>query len=74
MSAASNMRFVATKSVGEVGAILLRPGNARGLLVSGHGAGASRRHAFLEAIAIQLATTGTATFRYQFPYPAETFG
>ena len=64
----TNIRFVATQSSGEVGAILLRPKDSHTLLVFGHGAGAGMRHAFMEAIAGELATRGIATFRYQFPY------
>jgi predicted alpha/beta-hydrolase family hydrolase len=51
-----------------VGALLLRPADARWLLVLGHGAGAGMRHPFLETIARGLAERGMATFRYQFPY------
>ncbi len=61
-------RFLATRSSGEVGALLLRPTRARRLLVLGHGAGAGMRHPFLEEVAERLARQGIATFRYQFPY------
>jgi len=64
----TNLRFEATQSSGEVSAILMRPENARWLLVLGHGAGAGMRHSFMEAAAQQLARNGIATFRYQFPY------
>jgi predicted alpha/beta-hydrolase family hydrolase len=53
---------------GEVAALLLRPPNARGLLVLAHGAGAGMRHPFLETLSGELATAGMATLRYQFPY------
>jgi len=62
------LRFRATKSAGDVSALLLRPENARWLLVFGHGAGAGMRHPFMEAAARRLAERGIATFRYQFPY------
>jgi predicted alpha/beta-hydrolase family hydrolase len=57
-------------AVGErrVSALLLRPADARALLVLGHGAGAGMTHPFLEAIAAALAARGLATLRYQFPY------
>ena len=55
-------------SVGEVSAILLRPADARWLLVLGHGAGAGMRHPFMGALARELAAEKIATFRYQFPY------
>ncbi|NIR49555.1 alpha/beta hydrolase [candidate division KSB1 bacterium] len=62
------LRFEASKSSGEVSAILIRPTQARWLLVLGHGAGAGMRHAFMENISQHLAANGIATFRYQFPY------
>jgi predicted alpha/beta-hydrolase family hydrolase len=36
-------------------------------LVLAHGAGAGMRHAFLEQLAVELATRGVASLRYQFP-------
>jgi predicted alpha/beta-hydrolase family hydrolase len=62
-----SLRFVASKRHGEVSALLLRPVDARALLVLAHGAGAGMNHASMEAIAQQLATQRIATFRYQFP-------
>src|SRR5579872_3219533 len=58
----------AVGSVGEVSSILLRPNDARWLLVLGHGAGAGMRHPFMGALARELAAEKIATFRYQFPY------
>jgi len=66
--AARETRFAASKSSGQVSAVLLRPAEARWLLVLGHGAGAGMRHTFMEAVAKALASNGIATFRYQFPY------
>ncbi len=51
-----------------VSALLVRPAEARWLLVLGHGAGAGMRHRFLEAAAERLAARRVATLRYQFPY------
>ncbi len=65
---ALELRVEAAPGAGEVGALLLRPANARWLLIMGHGAGAGMRHPFLEAIAGRLAERGMATLRYQFPY------
>jgi uncharacterized protein len=62
------MRFVATEEKGEVSALLMRPPDARALLVLGHGASTNMRHAFLEGLSGALAAAGIATFRYQFPY------
>ncbi len=61
-------RFRATPDRGEVSALLLRPADARWLLVFAHGAGAGMRHRFMAAISAALAGDGIATFRYQFPY------
>lgn len=53
---------------GEVSAMEVRPAGARAMLVLGHGAGAGMRHAWMEAMARELAEVGVATLRYQFPY------
>lgn len=62
------MRFVASRSAGEVGALLMLPEDATRLFVFAHGAGAGMRHAFMEAFALRLAARRVATFRYEFPY------
>jgi predicted alpha/beta-hydrolase family hydrolase len=54
--------------LGDVSARLVRPPDARALLVLAHGAGADMNHAFMEAIAERLARRGIATYRFQFPY------
>ncbi|MCG8606894.1 dienelactone hydrolase family protein [bacterium] len=64
----SELKFEATRSSGEVSAIVIRPDSARWLLVFGHGAGAGMRHRFMQKAAEALAEVGIATFRYQFPY------
>jgi predicted alpha/beta-hydrolase family hydrolase len=64
----SEHTFLATKSSGDVSALLLRPEKARGLYVFAHGAGAGMRHRFMEAVAERLAGHRLATFRYQVPY------
>ncbi len=68
MADTRELRFEATRSSGEVSAILVRPTDARAALVLGHGAGAGMHHAFMEEISTLLAERGVATFRYQFPY------
>jgi predicted alpha/beta-hydrolase family hydrolase len=65
---ARELRFIASSSSGEVSALLLRPADARWLLVLAHGAGAGMRHPFMEDLSALLAGLGIATFRYQFPY------
>jgi predicted alpha/beta-hydrolase family hydrolase len=67
MAGAERFQF-AVEGAGEVSALLLRPTNARCLLVLAHGAGAGMAHPFLEALARELGAAGVATFRYQFPY------
>ena len=62
------LRFVATRSSGEVSAVWMRCADADAALVLAQGAGAGMRHAFMEAIAQRLAVRGIATLRYQFPY------
>ena len=70
MGEGERLRF-AVEGAGEVSAILMRPAEARWLLVLAHGAGAGMTHPFLEKLAGQLASAGVATFRYQFPYMEE---
>jgi predicted alpha/beta-hydrolase family hydrolase len=62
------LKFPTTPEKGEVSALLIRPVGARHLLVLGHGASTSMRHATLETIAERLAGEQIATFRYNFPY------
>ena len=61
-------KFIATPEKGEVSSILMRPDDAKWLLVLGHGSGTNMRSATLQTIAERLADIGIATFRYQFPY------
>ncbi|MYK95938.1 alpha/beta hydrolase [Candidatus Poribacteria bacterium] len=61
-------KFIATPEKGEVSSILIRPDDAKWLLVLGHGSGTNMRSATLQTIAERLADIGIATFRYQFPY------
>lgn len=60
---------VAVPALGiDVSALLLRPADARWLLVLAHGAGAGMRHPFMETLSAALAGVRIATLRYQFPY------
>jgi predicted alpha/beta-hydrolase family hydrolase len=65
---AEPLSFVASPAKGHVSALLMRPDEARWLLVFGHGAGAGMRHRFMAGMSTRLAAAGIATFRYQFPY------
>jgi hypothetical protein len=51
-----------------VSGLLQAPKNARACYVLAHGAGAGMNHAFMAAVAAELAERGIATLRYQFPY------
>lgn len=70
MATAEELRFTVDGG-GEVSALLLRPANARWLLVLAHGAGAGMGHPFMAKLAEELAAVGVATLRYQFPYMEE---
>jgi predicted alpha/beta-hydrolase family hydrolase len=52
----------------EVSGILDLPPKAQACLVLAHGAGAGMTHAFMQAVASELAERGIATLRFQFPY------
>ncbi len=65
---ARELRFSAGSGAGAVSALVMRPPDARAMLVIGHGAGAGMRHAFMDAVARRLDDRGVATLRYQFPY------
>jgi predicted alpha/beta-hydrolase family hydrolase len=67
-TATSRHQFRASRSAGEVSALVTRPEDARWMLVLAHGAGAGMEHAFMEALSAGLAADGVASFRYQFPY------
>jgi predicted alpha/beta-hydrolase family hydrolase len=66
--AEKELEFLATPEKGEVSALLVRPKDSTHLLVLGHGAGTTMRHATLKSIAEALADADIATFRYNFPY------
>ena len=53
---------------GQVSGLLLKPEVPRAGYVFAHGAGAGMAHAFMEAVAQELAARGIASLRYQFPY------
>jgi len=59
------VRVSATETVS---ALLLVPEQARACYVFAHGAGAGMSHAFMAAVADELAERAIATLRYQFPY------
>jgi len=67
MTTEKDMR-IGVGDAGEVSAILLRPADARCLLVLAHGAGAGMRHSFMEEMAEELAGAKVATLRFNFPY------
>ena len=62
------IHFAVNEKAGAVSGLLLKPQDARAVLVLAHGAGAGMRHRFMESVAVKLAERGVATLRYQFPY------
>jgi len=60
--------FQATKSSGNVSAVLMTPEEAKYLVVLAHGAGAGMDHPFMEMLSAKLVEKKFAVFRYQFPY------
>lgn len=54
----------------DVPLLLLRPPDAEWLYAFAHGAGAGMRHAFMDALSVQLADRRVATLRFEFPYMA----
>jgi uncharacterized protein len=74
VTTATELRFTASRSAGEVSALLERPEHARALMVLGHGAGAGMRHPSMDSVATLLAARGIASFRYQFPYMEKRSG
>jgi predicted alpha/beta-hydrolase family hydrolase len=70
----NELKFLATPEKGEVSALLVRPAHATHLLVLGHGASTTMRHATLKSVAEALADAGIATFRYNFPYAEQGKG
>ena len=67
MNAVRSLQFPVSDQE-EVSALLQIPANAASLYVMAHGAGAGMNHAFMAAMANELASVGVATLRYQFPY------
>ena len=65
---AKDVQIAVNAKAGMVSALLVKPANAKALLVIAHGAGAGMRHRFMEDTAAKLAAHGIATLRYQFPY------
>src|SRR6266568_2617766 len=59
---------IAVDDATRVSSLLLVPTRARACYVLAHGAGAGMTHAFMAAVAQELAERGIATLRYQFPY------
>jgi predicted alpha/beta-hydrolase family hydrolase len=62
------LSFEASKSSGNISAIIYEPPDAEAVLVLAHGAGAGMNHPFMESLASKLAGKNIAVFRYNFPY------
>lgn len=63
-----NIRFIASKSSGEVSGILMKPAEIKYFLLFAHGAGSGMDHPFMEKVSLHLADQGIGTLRYNFPY------
>ncbi|HVO73491.1 MAG TPA: alpha/beta family hydrolase [Ignavibacteriaceae bacterium] len=62
------LQFEASKSSGNVSAIIYEPREAKAVLVLAHGAGAGMNHPFMESLASKIAEKGIAVLRYNFAY------
>lgn len=62
------LQFEASKSSGNVSAIIYEPPNPEAVLVLAHGAGAGMNHPFMELLASKLAEKNITVFRYNFAY------
>jgi uncharacterized protein len=63
-----HVKFVASKSSGEVSGIFTIPEEMKFLFVLAHGAGAGMQHPFMEKISKYLSDEEIGTLRYNFPY------
>jgi predicted alpha/beta-hydrolase family hydrolase len=68
IKSAKDIQFFVNAKAGVVSGLLMKPPDAKALLVLAHGAGAGMWHKFMTDIAAKLAEHGVATLRYQFPY------
>ena len=57
-----------SSTIGKVSAEYTIPPKARCIMTMAHGAGANMHHAFMVALSAQLAETGVATLRFNFPF------
>lgn len=68
MSKPKKLKINISKEIGTVSALILLPENAVALMVLSHGAGAGMEHAFMEALAQELAEQKVGTLRFNFAY------
>jgi uncharacterized protein len=61
-------KFVAVPNKPEVSALLARPSSPKSMLVLGHGAGSTLRHALVQQLSDSLNAVDIATFRFNYPY------
>lgn len=54
--------------IGDVSAAIMRPEKTAFVLTLAHGAGAGMNHSFMLSLAQQLAASGIATLRFNFPF------
>lgn len=68
MIEAQKLKINISEEIGIVSALLVLPEDAFALLVLSHGAGAGMEHAFMEALAQELAKHKVGTLRFNFAY------
>jgi predicted alpha/beta-hydrolase family hydrolase len=66
------LTFIGAAGYGELSAILDRAESSRALLVLGHGSGSTMSVPFISGLSDALVRSGTATFRYQYPYSEDS--
>ena len=55
-------------AIGKVSAVYVVPESPRFIMTLAHGAGAGMHHAFMYGLAMELAASGIATLRFNFPF------
>lgn len=62
------LKIHVSTSIGDVSAEIFSPATSRAVMTLAHGAGAGMQHPFMLKLSQELAESGIATLRFQFPY------
>ncbi len=65
---ATPITLFVSESTGSVSAELMAPEKMSAIVTLAHGAGAGMNHPFMKSMAMELATMGIATLRFNFPF------